>query len=97
MRRTRRLSLVALMAVLAVVGLAGERRATAEDHATAPVIAPPSEAAPLVPRETSITTRTLLASPWLDPDRSPDEPGQAERAKTFAWLLLLFREQRGVR
>ena len=97
MRSIRRLSLVALMVVLAVVGLAGERRAIAEDQATAPLIAPPSEAAPLVPRETSITTRALLASPWLDPDRSSDEPGQGERAKTFAWLVLLFREQRGAR
>jgi len=91
MRNLRRLSIIVLTVLFAAVGLAAGERATA-------LVRPsPSEAAPLAPRATSITTRTLLYSPWLDPDRSSDEPGQAERAKTFAWLLLLLKEQRSAR
>jgi hypothetical protein len=91
MRSLRRLSIIALTVLFAAVGLAAGERATV-------LVRPPlSEAAPLTPRETSITTRSLMSSPWLDPDRSSDEPGQAERAKTFAWLLLLLKEQRSAR
>ena len=91
MRSVRRLSFVALTSILAAVGLA------AGDRATALVAAPPSVAAPLAPRETPITTRTAPASPRLDPDRSSGEQGRVERAKTFAWFLLLVKEHRGAR
>jgi len=91
MRTVGRLSIIALIVIIAAALAAGER-------ATALVNAPPSGAVtPIAPRETSISTRSLLASPWQDSDKSSAEPDQAERQKTFAWLLLLLKEHRGAR
>jgi hypothetical protein len=92
MRTVGRLSLIALIVLFVAVALAAGERATAL------VNAPPSVAlTPNAPRETSISTRTLLASPWQDPNKSVAEPEKAERDKTLAWLLLLLKEHRSAR
>jgi hypothetical protein len=92
MRTVGRLSVIALIVLLAAVALAAGERATALVNAL-----PSVAVTPIAPREASISTRSLLASPWQDPDRSAAEPEKAERDKTLAWLLLLLKEQRSAR
>jgi len=92
MRTAGRLTIIALIVIIAAAALAAGERATAL------VSAPPSGATtPIAPHETSISTRTLLASPWQDAAESAAEPDKAERDKIFAWLLLLLKEHRSAR
>ena len=92
MRTAGRLSIIALIVLFAAVALAAGERATAF------VSVPPRVAVTPIPlRESSISTRSLLASPWQDPDKPAAEPDKAERDKTLAWLLLLLKEQRSAR
>jgi hypothetical protein len=87
MRTVGRLSIIALTVIIAAATLAaGERAITLN-----------GPAAPVAPRETSVSPRTPLSSPWPDPDQSAAEPDQAEQRKTFAWLLLLLKDHRGAR
>ena len=92
MRTTRRLSLIALSLLLAAVALAAGERATAlviAPHDTAP--------APLALHEIAVAPPARLTSPRAAAAPAPSRLDQAEREKTFAWLLLLLKEQRGAR
>ena len=92
MRTARRLSIIALTVLFAAVALAAGERATAL------VVAPYSgDAALLSPGGTSSFTQAPLASPWPSPAQSPAGPEQAEREKTFAWLILLLKNHSGAR
>jgi len=87
MHTVGRLSIIALIVIIAAGALAAGERAIALNAPAAPVAA----------RETSVSPRTPLSSPWPAPDPSAAAPAEAERQKTFAWLLLLLKEHRGAR
>ena len=87
MHTVGRLSIIALIVIIAAGALAAGERAIALN----------APAAPVAPRETSVSPRTPLSSPWPAPDPSAAAPAEAERQKTFAWLLLLLKEHRGAR
>jgi hypothetical protein len=82
-----RLSIIALTVIIAAAALAAGERAIALNAPAASVAA----------RETSVTAAAPLFPPWPDPEQSAAEPSQAERQKTFAWLLLLLKDHRGAR
>ena len=87
MRSVGRLSIIALTVIIAAVALAAGERAIALN----------TPAAPTASSETAVRTRAPLPSPWPAPTQSATEPDQAARQKTFAWLLLLLKEQRAAR
>ena len=87
MRTVGRLSIIALTVIIAAAAVAAGER----------VIALNSPAAPAALPETAVSPRAPLSSPRLAPEQSAAEPDQAERQKTFAWLLLLLKEHRGAR
>jgi hypothetical protein len=87
MRSVGRLSIIALTVIIAAAALAAGERAIALN----------APAAPTAPRETAVRPPAALPSPWPAPNQSASEPDQAARQKTFAWLLLLLKEQRAAR
>ena len=87
MRTVGKLSIIALTVIIAATALAAGERATALN----------APAAPAAPHETAVSPVAPIFPPWPDPNPSAAEPNQAERQKTFAWLLLLLKEQRAAR
>ena len=83
MHTVGRLSILALAVIIAASALAAGERAIALN-------------APAV-RETSVSPAATLFPPWPEAEQSAAELNQAERQKTFAWLLLLLKEHRGAR
>ena len=84
MRTVGRLSIIALTVIIAAAALTAGERAIALN-------------APVAPRETSVSPAAALFPPWPEAEQAAAEPDQAERQKTFAWLLLLLKEHRGAR
>jgi hypothetical protein len=83
-----RLSTIALTVIIAAAALVAGGRAV--------TLAPESgAAAPVAPRE-SVSPRVPPSAPRRDADQH-SASDQAERQKTFAWLLLLLKEHRGAR
>jgi hypothetical protein len=81
-----RLSIIAVPVLIAAAALAaGHREIALNTHAE-----------PVAPREASFSPRAPLAPPRPAPDQSAAEPDEAQRQKTFAWLLLLLKD-RGAR
>jgi hypothetical protein len=79
------------LAFVAVVVAAGERPSGAATPQA-------KVAAPSAPAETSVGESITLSSPWPRANRSAPGPEQAEReTKTFAWLILLLKENRSAR
>ena len=91
MRTARRLSMLVLsLAIVAVALAAGER--------PAPAATPQAKvAAPRASAETSVDEPISLSSPWPRTHQAAPGPQQAEREKTFAWLILLLKEHRNAR
>ena len=91
MLTARRLSILALTLGFAALALAaGERPSLAA--------APQAKAeTPIAPGEPSAGEQLSLSSPWPRAHQAARAPEQAEREKTFAWLILLLKEQRSAR
>jgi hypothetical protein len=90
MRSTLRLSILALMLAFAAMALAAGARPTTEAAPQAMTVAPIAPAEP-------VGESTSLSSPWPRAKQSAPGPEQAEREKTFAWLILLLKEHRSAR
>ena len=91
MLTARRLSILALTLALAAVALAAVERPT--------LAASPQAKAetPIAPGEPSADEQLSLSSPWPRVHQPARAPEQAEREKTFAWLILLLKDQRSAR
>jgi hypothetical protein len=90
MRTALRLSILGLMLAFAAMALAAGARPTTE-------AAPQARTeTPIAPAETAGESISL-SSPWPRAKQSAPGPEQAEREKTFAWLILLLKEHRSAR
>ena len=91
MRTARRLVILALTLAFVATALAAGQRPTTE-------AAPQAKAAALfAPAETSGSESISFSSPWPRAKQAAPGPEQAEREKTFAWLILLLKEHRSAR
>ena len=91
MLTARRLSILALTLALAAVALAAGERPTLAASAQA------KAETPIAPGEPSAGEQLSLSSPWPRGHQAAPAREQAEREKTFAWLILHLKEQRSAR
>jgi hypothetical protein len=85
-----RLSVLALILAFAAMALAAGARPTTE------AALPARTVAQIAPAET-VGESISLSSPWPRANQPAPGPEQAEREKTFAWLILLLKEHRSAR
>jgi hypothetical protein len=90
MHTALRLSILGLTLAFAAMALAAGQRPTTEAAPQAKIVSP------IAPAET-VGEPISLSSPWPRTKQPAPGPAQAEREKTFAWLILLLKEQRAAR